>query len=155
MNKKLTIFLCVIFISFFVGFLFFVNSDNSTANVSSLPDDSIMYDNTYEYTFENKKFLLKERGYDIIDNYRDKDVRILKKELVVSMSLIEDKNENLYYEIYDMSDNLKIRGIMYLESNCYYSNIVLNNMAEFEDELKIKIFDSKNELLYDFFIKEG
>lgn len=155
MNKKFPIFLCIVFISFFVCVLFFINSNESTANVLSLSDDSIMYDNTYEYTFEDKKFLLKERGYDIIDNYRDKDVRILKKELVVSMSLIEGKEENLYYEIYDMSDNLKIRGIMYLEDNCYYSNVMLNNMAELDDEIKIKILDSTDFLLYEFSVEEG
>lgn len=130
----LTIF--IILISFLICSLFFLNNKNQSS-------DSILYNNSYEYTSDSIKFFIKERGYDFVENYGDKDINILKKELLIALEDDEVDVDYLYYEIYD-ADNLLIRGILYPENEYYYSNITIDKMAAFGEKLKVKILDNEN-----------
>jgi len=152
--KKIRLFSAIFIIAFslIIGGIFYFNSESSSAEEST--DDSILYNKFYEYTSEEIKFFIKERGYDFIEEYGDSDIRLLKKELMVALKASNIEDGYLYYEIYQ-SDAMMIRGILYPQDEYYYSNIMIDKMAEFENQLIVKILDSENSELYIFDVKEG
>lgn len=151
--KKIGLFSAIFIIAFslIIGGIFYFNSESSSAEESS---DSILYNKFYEYTSDEIKFFIKERGYDFVEEYNSEDVRILKKELLVALEDETLEDEYLYYEIYENS-NMLIRGILYPQDKYYYSNIKIDKMAEFGDTLTVKILGPDNNELYNFEVKEG
>lgn len=152
--KKIGLFSAIFIIAFslIIGGIFYFNSENGSAEEST--DDSILYNKFYEYTSDEIKFFIKERGYDFIEEYGDSDIRLLKKELLVALDATNLEDDYVYYEIYQ-SEEMAIRGILYLQGDYYYSNIMVDKMAEFEHQLTVKILDSENTELYSFDVKEG
>lgn len=115
----------------------------------SLDSDSIMYNSYYEYTSDKINFLLKERGYDFIEDYNNENIRFLKKQMLIMLKTEELDNDELFCEIYN-GDNLGIRSPIYKSGEYYYTDLQLSNMAKLEDNITIKILDSEDNLLYDF-----
>ena len=124
-----------------------LDSNNVSQDFSA--DESILYDSVYEYTDSDKKFLLKERGYDFSEEFNGEDIRVMKKEILVSFQNESLSDDNLYYEIYQ-NNGLAIRGIMNKENNYYYSLLKFSNMAALDKNITVKILNSNNELLYEF-----
>lgn len=151
--KKIGFFSAIFFIAFSLAIcgVFYMNSENSSAEEVT---DSILYNKFYEYTSNEIKFLIKERGYDFTEDYNNEDVRILKKELLVALEADSIDAEYLYYEIYE-SNSMLIRGILYPQDKYYYSNIKIDKMPEFGEKISVKILDFNNHELYNFDMKEG
>ena len=151
--KKIGLFSAIFIIAFslIICGIFYFNSESSSAEESS---DNILYNKFYEYTSNEIKFFIKERGYDFVEKYKDEDVQILKKELLVALETKATDFDYLYYEIYE-TDNMLIRGILYPQDNYYYSNIKIDKMAEFGEVISVKILDDNNQELYQFEMKEG
>lgn len=154
-NKEFFKFICFIFVFLLICTVLVScgNKKIESQDVFNAPDDSILYNNAYNYTLDENIFLLKERGYDFFENYNESTVRIAKKELFVMFNTKEVSEDYLIYEIFE-NDAFILRGILYKDSDYYYSNLTLNNLREFSEKLTIRILNKEEKEIYKFDLKE-
>ena len=117
-------------------------------------DDSIMYNNAYEYSDKEIKFILKERGYELKDEYNGKETNLIKKEVLAMLSGFSGDNEYLYYEVYNDNDKIALRGIMYPEGDYFYSTLTIPNLKRFSGNVVVKVLSEDNTEIYSFEVKE-
>lgn len=148
--KKIIIFI----FGFIISLSLVACSKESVNNLTTNSDDSIMYNNAYEYTEGEIKFILKERGYELKDEYNGKETDLIKKEVLAMLSGYSGDDEYLYYEVYNSGKTISLRGIMYPEDNYFYSTLTIPNLKRFESDVLIKIFDKDNSEIYSFIVEE-
>lgn len=122
---------------------------NSFNNEQETSADSIMYNSYYTYTQENIDFILKERGYDFVEEYNSDSIRFLKKELLIMLKDKTLNDQELFCEIYN-GEELSLRSILYKDGDYFYSEMRLSNIAKFDNIINVKILNGNNELIYEF-----
>ena len=144
----ISLFVCAICLMVACG-----NKSNSGDESSA---DSIMYNSYYTYTQNNVDFILKERGYDFVEEYNSDNIRFLKKELLIMLKDKSLNNSELFCEVYN-GEALSLRSVLYKDGDYFYAEMKLSNIAKFDDIINVKILNEKNELIYEFEtkVKEG